>query len=67
VDGTAVDTELQQRTVSVPLEDVRACEKTILISSGVTKHLATIGALRGKLARLLVCDIDCARWLLAQK
>ena len=65
-DGTPVDTELQQRAVSVPLEDIRTCEKTILISSGAAKHEATLGALRGKLARLLVCDIDCARWLLAQ-
>jgi deoxyribonucleoside regulator len=66
-DGVAVDTELQQRTVSVALEDIRACEKTILISSGAAKHHATLGALRGQLARLLVCDIDCARWLLAQQ
>jgi deoxyribonucleoside regulator len=65
-DGTPVDTELQQRAVSVPLEDIRTCEKTVLISSGAAKHPATLGALRGKLARLLVCDIDCARWLLAQ-
>lgn len=65
-DGTPVDTELQQRAVSVPLEDIRTCPKTILISSGAAKHRATLGALRGKLARLLVCDIDCARWLLAQ-
>jgi deoxyribonucleoside regulator len=64
--GAAVDTELQQRAVSVPLEDIRACRKTILISSGAAKHHATLGALRGKLARLLVCDIDCARWLLTQ-
>jgi deoxyribonucleoside regulator len=65
-DGTPVDTELQQRAVSVPLEDIRTCEKTILLSSGAAKHRATLGALRGKLARLLVCDIDCARWLLAK-
>ena len=64
--GVPVDTELQQRAVSVPLEDIRTCEKSILISSGAAKHQATLGALRGKLARLLVCDIDCARWLLAQ-
>jgi deoxyribonucleoside regulator len=64
--GAAVDTELQQRAVSVPLEDIRACQKTILISSGAAKHHATLGALRGELARLLVCDIDCARWLLTQ-
>lgn len=66
-DGTPVDTELQQRAVSVPLEDIRTCSKTILISSGAAKHRATLGALRGKLARLLVCDIDCARWLLTQE
>ncbi|ORB61719.1 sugar-binding transcriptional regulator [Mycolicibacterium tusciae] len=65
-DGAPVDTELQQRAVSVPLEDIRRCQKTLLISSGVTKYPATLGALRGNLARLLVCDIDCARWLLAQ-
>ena len=65
-EGAPVDTELQQRAVSVPLEDIRACQKTILISSGVAKHHATLGALRGRLARLLVCDIDCARWLLGQ-
>lgn len=64
--GTPVDTELQQRAVSVALEDVRACEKTILIASGAEKHRATLAALRGRLARLLVCDIDCARWLLDQ-
>lgn len=65
-DGRPVETELQQRAVSVPLEDVRACKKTILIASGASKHQATLAALRGELARLLVCDIDCARWLLTQ-
>lgn len=64
--GAPVNTELQQRAVSVPLEDIRNCDKTLLISSGATKYHATLGALRGKLAKLLVCDIDCAHWLLAQ-
>lgn len=62
--GTPVVTELARRSVSVPLEDVRRCDKSILISSGVGKHVATLAALRGRLAKLLVCDIDCARWLL---
>ncbi|MGE2729751.1 sugar-binding transcriptional regulator [Mycolicibacterium vaccae] len=65
-DGRPVDSELQDRAVSVPLEDVRACERTLLVSSGAAKHPATLAALRGGLARLLVCDIDCARWLLTQ-
>jgi deoxyribonucleoside regulator len=65
-EGTPIESELQQRAVSVPLESIRACEKTILVASGVAKHQATLGALRGHLARLLVCDIDCAHWLLSQ-
>jgi deoxyribonucleoside regulator len=65
-DGRPVDSELQRRAVSIALEDIQACPTTILVSSGVSKHAATLGALRGKLARYLVCDIDCARWLLGQ-
>ena len=64
--GAPVDTELQQRAVSVPLEDIRTCAKTLLISSGAGTYQATLGALRGKLARLLVCDSASARGLLAQ-
>jgi len=65
-DGVPVDTELARRAVSVPLEDIRKCEKTILVCSGPPKHQATRAALIGGLAKLLVCDIECARWLLAQ-
>lgn len=64
-DGKPVDTELQDRTISVSLEDIRSCSKSMLVSSGASKHHATLGALRGGLARHLVCDIDCARWLLS--
>ena len=65
-DGVPVDSELQSRAVSVALEDIKACTATILVSSGSAKQRATLGALRGGLARFLVCDIDCARWLLGQ-
>lgn len=64
--GEPVHDELQQRAMSVPLEDIRTCDRTILVSGGEGKYHAILGALRGKLARLLVCDINCARWLLAQ-
>lgn len=63
--GVPVDSELQRRAVSVALEDIRACQTSILVASGVTKHRATLAALHGGLARFLVCDIDCARWLLS--
>jgi len=64
IDGTVIDTELQHRTVSVPLEDVRKCPASILLTGGAAKHRAALGALRGGFARYLVCDLDCARWLL---
>ncbi|MCG5431043.1 MarR family transcriptional regulator [Mycobacterium sp. MYCO198283] len=64
-DGRPIDTELQQRAVSVRLEDVKACGKTILLCDSDAKHVATLAALRGGLAKFLVCDIDCARWLLS--
>jgi deoxyribonucleoside regulator len=66
-DGTILHTELADRTVSVPLEDVRACSTSILLTGGAAKHQAALGALRGGFARYLVCDIDCARWLLSQE
>ena len=63
-EGSPIVTELAHRAVSVPLEDVRSCPKSILVASGAAKHQCTLAALRGGLAKLLVCDVDCARWLL---
>jgi deoxyribonucleoside regulator len=63
-DGAVVETELQDRTVSVPLEDIRRCPATVLLTSGAAKYQAALGALRGGFARFLVCDVACARWLL---
>jgi deoxyribonucleoside regulator len=63
-DGAVVDTELPDRTVSVPLEDVRRCPTTVLLTGGAAKYPAALGALRGGFARFLVCDLACARWLL---
>ncbi|MEV0948704.1 sugar-binding domain-containing protein [Rhodococcus sp. NPDC049939] len=66
IDGTEVRSELDERAMSVPLEDIRACEGSILITGGATKYQAALGALRGGLAKMLVCDIGCARWLLSR-
>lgn len=66
-DGTDLPGPLGARTVSVPLEAIRACPTTMLISGGAVKHQAVLGALRGGLATILVTDIDCARWLLEKK
>ncbi|AEF42831.1 sugar-binding transcriptional regulator [Hoyosella subflava] len=66
-DGVAVDGPLNDRTLSVGLDQVRACPNSILITGGTTKHEAALGALRGGLAKMLVSDIECAQWLLNQR
>ncbi len=66
-DGSVVENELPHRTVSVALEDIRRCTKSVLLTGGAAKYRAALGALRGGLARFLVCDVACARWLLDQK
>lgn len=66
-DGTDVASSLVARTVSVPLDTVRACPSTLLVCGGELKHEAILGALNGGLATVLVTDVDTARWLVEQK
>ncbi len=63
-DGTPVHGDLEARTMSVPLDDVRDCTTTVLVTGGQSKHRAVLAALRGGLATMLVCDIACAQYLL---
>lgn len=63
-DGSAVPGDLEARTMSVPLDDIRACPATVLVTGGRSKHPAVLGALHGGLAKFLVCDIACAHFLL---
>ncbi|WP_202421595.1 sugar-binding transcriptional regulator [Gordonia sp. SID5947] len=65
--GTAVDSSLADRTVSVPLDSVRACPTSILVSGGEHRRDSILGALRGGYATILVTDISTAEWLVAQK
>ncbi|WP_019204467.1 sugar-binding transcriptional regulator [Tsukamurella sp. 1534] len=65
--GTAVESSLVERTVSVPLDDVRACPASILISGGEHRRESILGALRGGYATVLVTDHPTATWLLRQQ
>lgn len=66
-DGSAVDGPLNNRTMSINLDDVRSCSGSVLITGGQAKHEAVLGAVRGGLAKMLVCDLECAQWLLNQR
>ncbi len=66
-DGADITSSLSARTVSVPLEKVRACPLTILTTGGSHKHTSILAAVRGGLAKVLVTDHACARWLNEQE
>lgn len=63
-DGSSVSGDLVDRTMCVPLDDIRSCPTTVLVTGGRSKHRAALGALRGGLATMLVCDVACAQYLL---
>ena len=65
IDGTPTGGSLPGRTVSVGLDAIRDCDRAILISGGIKKHQAILGALRGGFATVLVTDIESARRLMA--
>ncbi|QIS11295.1 sugar-binding transcriptional regulator [Nocardia arthritidis] len=66
IDGSQVGGALSARTIGVSLAAVRDCRTSVLVSGGVAKHEAVLGALNGGLAKVLVTDVECARWLSAQ-
>lgn len=66
LDGSDADTALAERTLSVGLDQLRACPLSIVVAGGERKHEAILGALRGSLADVLVTDDAAATWLLDQ-
>lgn len=66
-EGRAVHPGLGERTVSAPLDAVRACATTVLASGGRTHRDAMRGALVGGLATVLVTDVASAEWLLESR
>ena len=65
--GEPVSSSLVERTVSVPLDAVRACPTSILVSGGVHRRESILGALRGGFATILVTDTETAEWLVTQE
>ncbi|MFI8774975.1 sugar-binding transcriptional regulator [Gordonia sp. NPDC062954] len=65
--GRAVQSTLVDRTVSVPLESVRACPTSILVSGGEHRRDSILGAIRGGYSTILVTDLPTAEWLVAQQ
>jgi DNA-binding transcriptional regulator LsrR (DeoR family) len=59
--GTPIDHPLNRRAIALPLHDLARIPTVVLASGGANKTLAIAGALRAKLASVLICDEDTAR------
>ena len=63
-DGNAISSELDDLVIGVSLDQLRACERTIAVGGGRSKHSAIRGALVGGWVNTLVTDVATAQRLL---
>lgn len=64
IQGEKIDTELHRRNVAFPLEELRKMKNVIGVAGGKGKVQAILGALRGKLIKILITDEETAKLLL---
>jgi DNA-binding transcriptional regulator LsrR (DeoR family) len=64
--GRAVITELNDRVISMALDQLRAVRRVVGVAGGRRKTNAILGALAGKLINVLITDLACAERLLAE-
>jgi DNA-binding transcriptional regulator LsrR (DeoR family) len=62
--GVPVKGELDRRVVSMQLEQLKRVERSVGVAGGERKHLAILGALRGRLINVLITDRASAEKLL---
>jgi DNA-binding transcriptional regulator LsrR (DeoR family) len=63
--GQAVSSVVNERVLAVTLDDLRAIPTVAGIAAGQEKALGILGALRGQIIDVLVCDQAAARSVLA--
>ena len=62
-EGNAISSELDDLVIGVSLDQLRACERSIAVGGGRTKHAAIRGALVGGWVNTLVTDVATAQRL----
>lgn len=63
-EGNEVDSEWNNRVMTLPLESIRNIENVIAIAGGMEKHKGILSAVRGKLIDVLITDVSSAEFLL---
>lgn len=64
-DGQIVDPKLNQRTMALPLDELKQKDYSILVAGGSAKQAAIEGALKGGYPNVLITDLLTAQHLLA--
>ena len=64
--GASVDTPLNQRVISMRLDQLRKVDRSIGVAGGERKYAAILGAVRGGWVNMLVTDHLTARRLIAE-
>lgn len=59
--GAEVDTPIADRVLSVELDDLRQVPTTVAAAAGRAKGASILGALQGRLVKVLICDEQAAR------
>lgn len=65
--GAPVNTPLNQRVISMRLDQLRKVDRSIGVAGGARKYRAILGALRGGWVNVLVTDLLTARRLVEQQ
>lgn len=65
VNGRPCDTSVCRRIIGVELNALKSYKNVVVIGGGPTKCLATLGALRGGYADVLITDYETARAVIA--
>lgn len=63
--GRSVITELNDRVISMELDQLRSIRRVVGVAGGKRKIAAILGALAGRLVKVLITDLNCAEQLLA--
>ena len=65
VSGRFVEHEVSNRTLAIPVEDLRRAERVVAVAGGVSKAASLLGAVRTGIPHVLVTDQLTAERLLS--
>lgn len=66
IHGNICDPELDERTVSIPLEEIKKKRYRIGVAQGLSKVDSMLGALNGGFINVLITNEETADWILKQ-